>query len=232
MPRQQKDTRRFTGQPRKQCAFAVFSSARVQRGAPPHCWKTVMPRRRKPLEIDQHTALLIVDMINDFDFEGGADLLRNTQRIVAPLKALRARMTAMGCPVVFCNDNFGQWRSDFRQVVKHCCAGDARGHAICRAMRPAKDDYFVLKPRHSAFYGTPLEALLDDVKAIKLVVAGIAGDGCVLSTASDAHIRQRKVMVPRDCMASITDERNDNAASYLYESLRLDARPSTEILAA
>jgi nicotinamidase-related amidase len=192
----------------------------------------VMPQRRKPLEIDRHTALLIVDMINDFDFEGGVELLRHTQRIVAPLKALRAHMTAMGCPVVFCNDNFGQWRSDFRQVVKHCCANDARGRAICRVMRPAADDYFVLKPRHSAFYGTPLEALLDDVKAASLVVVGIAGDGCVLCTASDAHIRQRGVMVPRDCMASITDGRNDNAVSYLCESLRLDTRPSTEILAA
>ena len=188
-----------------------------------------MATRRRPLKIDRHTALLIVDMINDFDFEGGVDLLRNTQRIVAPLKALRARMAAMGCPVVFCNDNFGQWRSDFRQVVKHCCASDARGHAICRAMRPAKDDYFVLKPRHSAFYATPLEALLDDVKAGSLVVAGIAGDGCVLSTASDAHIRKHEVMVPRDCMASISGERNDNAIAYLGESLRLDTRPSTDI---
>ena len=188
-----------------------------------------MATRRRPLKIDRHTALLIVDMINDFDFEGGVDLLRNTQRIVAPLKALRARMAAMGCPVVFCNDNFGQWRSDFRQVVKHCCASDARGHAICRAMRPAKDDYFVLKPRHSAFYATPLEALLDDVKAGSLVVVGIAGDGCVLSTASDAHIRKHEVMVPRDCMASISGERNDNAIAYLGESLRLDTRPSTDI---
>jgi nicotinamidase-related amidase len=189
-----------------------------------------MPRRRKSPIIDRHTALLIVDVINDFDFEGGMELLRNTQRIVAPLKALREHMTAMGCPVVFCNDNFGQWRSDFRQVVKHCCAKDARGHAICRAIRPAADNYFVLKPRHSAFYGTPLETLLDDVKAERMVVVGIAGDGCVLCTASDAHIRQRPVMVPRDCMASITDERNDNALNYLTESLRLDTRPWIELL--
>lgn len=214
----------------RHAAFAAISSAPVQRGAPLLRWKTIlMATRRRPLKIDRHTALLIVDMINDFDFEGGVDLLRNTQRIVAPLKALRARMAAMGCLVVFCNDNFGQWRSDFRQVVKHCCASDARGHAICRAMRPAKDDYFVLKPRHSAFYATPLEALLDDVKAGSLVVTGIAGDGCVLSTASDAHIRKHEVMVPRDCMASISGERNDNAIAYLGESLRLDTRPSTDI---
>jgi len=214
----------------RHAAFAAISSAPVQRGAPLLRWKTIlMATRRRPLKIDRHTALLIVDMINDFDFEGGVDLLRNTQRIVAPLKALRARMAAMGCPVVFCNDNFGQWRSDFRQVVKHCCASDARGHAICRVMRPARDDYFVLKPRHSAFYATPLEALLDDVKAGSLVVTGIAGDGCVLSTASDAHIRKHEVMVPRDCMASISGERNDNAIAYLGESLRLDTRPSTDI---
>lgn len=214
----------------RHAAFAAISSAPVQRGASLPRWKIIlMAARRRPLKIDRHTALLIVDMINDFDFEGGVDLLRNTQRIVAPLKALRARMAAMGCLVVFCNDNFGQWRSDFRQVVKHCCASDARGHAICRAMRPAKDDYFVLKPRHSGFYATPLEALLDDVKAGSLVVTGIAGDGCVLSTASDAHIRKHEVMVPRDCMASISGERNDNAIAYLGESLRLDTRPSTDI---
>lgn len=184
-----------------------------------------MPRSRKPLPIDQHTALLIVDMINDFNFEGGTALLHNTRAIVQPIKTLREHMTAMGCPVIFCNDNFGQWRSDFRQVIRHCCASGARGSSVCRATRPAADDYFVLKPRHSAFYATPLEALLGDLKASRLVVVGIAGDGCVLSTASDGHIRQHEVMVPRDCLASISEERNDNAVSYLAESLRLDTRP-------
>jgi len=190
-----------------------------------------MPRRTPSPTIDRHTALLIVDMINDFAFDGGADLLHNTRRIVSPLKALRQRMTAKGCPVIFCNDNFGQWRSDFRQVVKHCCASEARGRDVCRAMKPAADDCFVLKPRHSAFYGTPMMALLDDLEVKRLVVTGIAGDGCVLFTASDAHMRECKVLVPRDCMASISDGRNDNAVSYLTESLRLDTRPSTAWLA-
>ena len=191
-----------------------------------------MPPSPEPLKIDKHTALLIVDMINDFDFEGGEALLGHTRKVVPAIQALRKAMTAMGCPVVFCNDNFGQWRSDFRQVVEHCCASDARGGAVCRAVRPVADDYFVLKPRHSAFYGTPMETLLEEIEATCLVVVGIAGDGCVLSTASDAHIRQHKVMVPRDCMASITDERNRNAIGYLSESLRLDTRPSTALMAS
>jgi nicotinamidase-related amidase len=203
----------------------------VQRCAPAFLPERIAMPRPSPLKIHQHTALLIVDMINDFAFEGGTDLFRHAQRIVQPLTDLRRHMTAIGCPVVFCNDNFGQWRSDFRQVVRHCCAAGAHGRAICRAMKPASNDYFVLKPRHSAFYGTPLEALLDDIGAKQLVVTGIAGDGCVLCTASDAHIRERKVMVPRDCMASITGERNDNAVSYLCESLRLDTRPSTALMA-
>jgi nicotinamidase-related amidase len=75
-----------------------------------------------------------------------------------------------------------------------------------------------------------VETLLEEIDATCLVVVGIAGDGCVLSTASDAHIRQYKVMVPRDCIASITDERNRNAIGYLPESLRLDTRPSTALM--
>ena len=69
-------------------------------------------------------------------------------------------------------------------------------------LQPAADDLSILKPRHSAFYGTPLEFLLDELKVRRLILTGIAADICVLFTAHDAYLRKFELWVPSDCVAA------------------------------
>ena len=113
--------------------------------------------------------------------------------------------------MVYVNDNFGQWRSDFRRTVAHCTAASSPGRRVSLRMRPTSRDYFVLKPKHSGFYDTTLETLLDDLKIRRVIVTGIAGNICVLFTANDAYMRGLKIFAPADCIVSNTVDDNDSA---------------------
>jgi len=170
-------------------------------------------------------ALLIVDAISDFDFPGGDRLLRAARRVAPRIALLKRRMKGFGAAVVFANDNPGRWRSDFRGLVERCGAEGCPGAPIVAALAPEPDDYFVLKPKHSPFFDTPLALLLQDLGVQTLVIAGFAGDGCVLTAAADAHMRDYSVFVPRDAIASQTPARNRRALALLRESLEVDTRP-------
>jgi nicotinamidase-related amidase len=161
------------------------------------------------------SALLIVDMINAFDFEGAAALLDQSRRIGPRVVKLKTRAKAARAPVIYCNDNFGNWRSDFKAVLDACTREDKPARDLVQSVAPERSDYFILKPKHSAFYETPLESLLEDLKVRRLILCGIAGDGCIHSTATDAHIREFEVIVVRDGTASQTAARNRNALRHL-----------------
>jgi nicotinamidase-related amidase len=165
------------------------------------------------------SALLIVDMVNPLDFPGAVGLRREAERMLPALARLKRRLKTRGTPVVYVNDNFTHWLSDFRELVAVCSQPDAPGRALVEAVPPEHDDYLVLKPKHSGFYETPLEVLLSQLGVRRLVVTGIAGDGCVLATAADAHMRDFEVVVPSDCCASISRARNQRALRVLRESL-------------
>jgi nicotinamidase-related amidase len=147
-------------------------------------------------------ALLLIDWINDLEFEGGDRLLPPALAAAKATAALRKRAKQAGVPVIYCNDNFGKWRSDFRATLEHVLQNDVRGKPIVELLKPDDDDYFVLKPKHSGFHSTTLEVLLSHLGARTLVLTGLAGNICVLFTAHDAYMRDFTIVVPRDCMAS------------------------------
>ncbi|HET9295417.1 MAG TPA: isochorismatase family cysteine hydrolase, partial [Candidatus Binatia bacterium] len=134
-----------------------------------------------------------------------------------------------GIPVIYVNDNFGKWQSDFRKLVDHCLKDNVKGRPIAQLLRPDEQDYFVLKPKHSAFYSTSLDLLLRYLKADTVILTGIAGNICVLFTASDAYMRDFHLLVPRDCIASETEADNQYALTYMSKVLKADTRPSTDI---
>lgn len=115
----------------------------------------------------RRTALLLIDVINDMDFEG---------------------------PSI--NDNFGKWRSDLRTLVQHCVNDDVPGREVARQ----------LKPKPSAFFGTTLDTLLRNLGSEAVILTGIAGDNCVLFSANDAYMRELRLYIPSDCVASNTEE--------------------------
>jgi nicotinamidase-related amidase len=167
-------------------------------------------RARKP-----HSALVIIDMINALDFPQGARLLRQAVPVAGRIARLKRRLKSAGIPAIYVNDNFTHWLEDFGELVAICSQDDALGAPLARALPPEQDDYSILKPQQSAFYNTPLEVLLRQLGAGTVVLAGIAGDACVLASAFDARMRNLDVVVPQDCIASITARRNRNAVAVL-----------------
>lgn len=151
--------------------------------------------------------LLLIDFINDLDFEGGAQLMEPALEAARAAAQLKRRARAAGASVIYVNDNFRRWRSDFRQVVAHCREEACRGRPLVERLLPDPDDYFVLKPRNSGFFQTPLKLLLDELDVGRLVLCGLTADNCVFQTASDGYLHDLEVFIVRDAVASI-DERD------------------------
>src|SRR5205823_2305327 len=160
-------------------------------------------------------ALLLIDVINDLDFEGGDKVLKQALPAAKTLAGFAKRARSAGIPVIYVNDNFGKWRSDFRKTVEHCLSDGCRGKPIAELLRPEKDDYFVLKPKHSGFFSTTLDTLLKYLESEKLIIAGIATDMCVLFTVSDAHMRDYHLFVPEDCSAAASHEDHERAITLM-----------------
>jgi nicotinamidase-related amidase len=175
-------------------------------------------------------ALLLIDVINDLEFGSGEDLLRHALPMAARLAALKRRAKEAGVPVIYVNDNFGKWQSDFKKILAHCLENDVRGRPLAETLRPEdEDDYFVLKPKHSGFFSTTLDILLDYLGARTLILTGLTGDICVLFTAHDAYMRDFNLVVPADCVASADPEENLYTLEKMERLLDADIRPSTEI---
>src|SRR5688572_23782004 len=121
-------------------------------------------------------AMLIIDMINDFDFDGAETMLPRVLAAAKATAALKQRARQAGVPVVYVNDNFGRWRSDFRSLLQHCLKKGVRGKPIAELLKPDADDYFVLKPKHSGFQFTTLDVLLEHLGAQTLILSGVAAN--------------------------------------------------------
>ena len=154
-----------------------------------------MASRRQPAS---KCALLLIDLINDWRMKDGEILLRNTFQILPRIVALKRRAIKAKVSVIYVNDNFGQWRSNLAEVIAHAEREGSRAAQIAKQLAPSPDDYVILKPRHSAFYATPLSLLLEEFGIEELVLTGVAGDQCVLATAGDALLRKFKVRIPAD----------------------------------
>jgi nicotinamidase-related amidase len=174
-------------------------------------------------------ALLIIDCINDFEFPEGDQLLAHAVPMAQAIQALKGRAKSSGVPVIYVNDNFGRWQSNFNNQVEHCLHDEVRGEPIVKLLQPEEDDYFVLKPKHSGFYSTALDVLLDYLQVKTVVLTGVAGNICVLFTANDAYLRDFHLIVPADCVASNTQSENETALSEMAKVLKADTRPSPEI---
>lgn len=174
-------------------------------------------------------ALLLVDVINDMEFEGGDRLLEQALPMADALATLKERARELGIPAIYLNDNFGRWKSDFRSIVNHVLHDGCRGEPVARALEPREDDYFVLKPKHSGFFSTTLDTLLEHLGARTVVVTGLATHICVLFTASDAYMRDFNVLVPEDCVAAADPETSRAAVELMADVLKADTTPAARL---
>jgi nicotinamidase-related amidase len=173
--------------------------------------------------------LLVLDMISDFGFPGATRILRAALPVAHRIARLKQRAAAAGVPVIFVNDNRGRWRSDFSGLLGRALAPGSRGAPIARVLAPGGRDYFVIKPKHSGFFVTVLETLLEYLEARRLILTGAATDQCVLFTANDAYVRDYELAIPRDCVAADSMPANRLAFRYFKEVLGADLRPSARI---
>ena len=174
-------------------------------------------------------ALILIDVINDLEFEGGEELLQYMLPLAERLAAFKRRAKQAGIPVIYVNDNFGKWQSDFGKLVAHCLEDGVRGQPVVELLKPDEDDYSVLKPKHSGFFSTTLDTLLAYLRAKTLILTGVAGNICVLFTANEAYMRDYHLIVPADCVASESQEENDHALAQMAKVLKADITPSTQL---
>lgn len=174
-------------------------------------------------------ALLLIDVVNDFEFEGGEALIELAMPVGKQIASLKKRAKEAGIPAIYVNDNFGKWQSDLNKIVSHCLEDGVRGEPFVKLVLPDEEDYFVLKPKHSGFYCTSLELLLEHLGATNLILAGIAGNNCVLFTANDAYMRDFRLIIPSDCSVSQTREENEYALKQMQKVLKADISPWAEL---
>jgi nicotinamidase-related amidase len=174
-------------------------------------------------------ALLLIDVINDLEFAEGDQLLPFAVPMAKAIARLKGQADVAGVPAIYVNDNFGRWQSNFNSQVEHCLRDGVRGKPVVELLQPGDKDYFVLKPKHSGFYSTALDVLLEYLQVERLILTGIAANICVLFTANDAYMRDFHLLVPSDCVASNTEEENRRALEQMEKFLKADVRPSTEL---
>lgn len=174
-------------------------------------------------------ALVLIDVINDMEFEHGDALLENALPAAKKIAQLKRRAKRARVPIIYVNDNFGKWRSDFRQQLGHVLEEGVRGEEVAELLRPEKDDYFVLKAKHSGFYHTQLDLLIDYLQVRTIVLAGFTTDICVLFTAADAYMRDLEIVVPPDCSAATSADFHERALEHMGRVLDVKLVTSGQI---
>ncbi|TMU82161.1 cysteine hydrolase [Bacillus sp. BHET2] len=178
--------------------------------------------------IPNDTALLVIDILNPFDFTHGETLAHHTASIVKPINSLRHYCNKHQHPIIYINDHYELWKADYKEIYKKC--HNEMSDPIMTPLQPMDDDFFLIKPKHSAFYGTALNTLLHHLSVKNLIITGIAGNICVLFTANDAYMREFTLYVPGDAIASVSKEDNHYALTMMKNVLTANIDPTGKIL--
>jgi nicotinamidase-related amidase len=179
--------------------------------------------------LPERTALLLIDVVNPFDFPGADRLLRHARPAAYRIAALKRRAAAARVPSIYVNDNFGDWHHGLDHLVERCRSRAAPGHDFVGRLAPTPDDYYVLKPRHSGFLSTSLDALLDRLAVRTVVLTGLAAHICVLFTAIDAYMRGLEIAVASDCVAAEEPRQVRYALGQMREILKACVLPSRSL---
>lgn len=161
-------------------------------------------------------ALIINDMENDFVDEKGALLVEKAAECVEPIKKLKAKMKKEGAPIIYVCDTHFKGDQEFDKWGAHTVDG-TWGAQVIAELKPDDHDYVIKKWRYSAFFATPLDMLLRQLKVDTLVLTGVLTDVCIQHTAADAYYRGYKTIVPRNCTETITEERKAYALNFIEQ---------------
>lgn len=175
------------------------------------------------------SVLLLIDFINPMDFPGARELAAGAVEAARATSVLKAALRKAGVPAIYANDNYGGWQSDFQSLVERCAGSGGASGEMARLLRPQRGDLTVLKPRHSAFLGSPLDLLLSRMRAEDIIITGVATDICVQLTAMDGFLRGYSLRVPADCTAAESDGYKKQSIAYMERVLKCEVSPSAFI---
>jgi nicotinamidase-related amidase len=164
------------------------------------------------------TALAVVDMLNAYDHEDAEALAESVEDVVEPIRGLLERAAVEDVDVIYVNDNYSDWSSSQEELARRALAG--RHPELVEPLLPPDDASFVVKARHSVFYGTPLEHLLHEREIGHLVLCGQVTEQCILYSALDAYVRRFRVSVASDAVAHIDSSLADAALRMMERNMR------------
>src|SRR5699024_2754488 len=170
-----------------------------------------------------NTAVLFIDVINHFDFNGGHKLIKHTKDILPNMITLRNYAKKNNLPLIYINDHYRLWQADFNKIIDHC--KNERSEEMIEALKPDEDDYFVIKPTHSAFFPPPLQSRVTEPHCDHLRISGVARDICLLFTAKAAYMYDFQMHIPRNCMASEAEDANAYALYLIPSVMQADVHP-------
>lgn len=173
--------------------------------------------------------LILVDVINDLDFPNNKELVRNSRTLAKAIAGLKIRCKRAGIPAIYVNDNYGRWRSDFSAVLRHSLRKNSPGREMVQSVTPQPADYLVLKPKHSAFYATPLDTILTYIGARNAIVTGLTTNACVMMTVADLYMRDYKLFVPEDCARALNVRDHWAALQLMKKSYAADTAASSRL---
>jgi ureidoacrylate peracid hydrolase len=189
-------------------------------------------RKQSSMKLNKtSTAILVVDMLNDFLKPGGKMVLEGGGVLIPPMRRLLTQARKAGLPVVYVNDSHRPGLREDREFKKRSehCIEDTWGAAVIDEIKPKKKDFVVLKHRFSGFYDTDLDLTLKDLCIDTVIVMGVVTNICVRSTIHDAFFRGYKVLVPRDCVMA-TGEREQESSLYDIETHFGDVTTSAKLI--
>ena len=173
------------------------------------------------------TALVVIDMLNTYDFEDADKLVGSAGEAVPNIAALIDRARREEVPVIYVNDNYGDWNSSADELLQAGLEGERP--ELVEPLRPPEDASFVIKARHTIFYGTPLEHLLKTEEIDRLVLTGQVTEQCVLYSALDAYVRDIAVAVPPDASAYIYEDLHEAALKMMETNMDADVSPTADV---
>lgn len=173
--------------------------------------------------------LMLIDVINDLDLPRNEHLVIQAGRLGRTIAALKQRCRKARIPAIYVNDNRDRWRSDFKAVIAECSQPHSQGWPLVEPLMPAPDDYIVLKPKHSAFYATPLDTILSYLKTRTVILTGLTTAACILLTAGEIYVRDLTLYVPRDRVAGLNEKEHRNGLALMRGSFGAITTPARRL---
>ena len=174
----------------------------------------------------RRSALVVTDTLNTYDHEDADALAASVERTIGPIRGLIDRALDADVELLWVNDNHGDYGASRADLIERALAG--RRPDLVEPILPPDDVDFLVKIRHSVFYGTPLEHLLREREVGRIVLCGQVTEQCILYSALDAYLRGYDVAVVRDAVAHIHQNLGDAALEMMARNMHAEVCVASE----